>query len=82
MAPFWWAGKPGMLHLWRSKPGPESEALCGETARGWDTKPLDEHPLVADGSYGSLREWLRLYALCDECREEARRRYYPEEVTA
>lgn len=82
MAPHWWAGEPGILHLWTREPHVDTPALCGEWARGWDTEPLDEHPMVADGSIESLREWLNLVAMCDECREEALRRYYPKEVTA
>lgn len=77
----WWAGRASTdLHLWTREPHVDTPALCGEWARGWDTKPLEEHPMVKDGSIESLREWLNLYAVCDECREEALKRYYSGEV--
>lgn len=75
MPPHWWAGKPGELHVWTREPHVDTPALCGEWARGWDTKPVDEHPLVVKGEIETLQEFMRLVAMCDECREEAAERY-------
>lgn len=75
MPPHWWAGEPGTIHVWTREPHVDTPALCGEWARGWDTNPVDEHPLVKDGTYGSLEEFMGLVAMCDECREAAKERY-------
>jgi len=72
---FWWAAKPGELHIWTREPHVDTPALCGEWAREWDTNPLAEHPMVKDGTKETLEEFIRLVAVCDECRETARERY-------
>lgn len=76
----WWAAEPGELHIWTREPHVDTPALCGEWAKGWDTKPLEEHPMVKDGSYETLRDFLNLLVVCDECREEALKRYYSGKV--
>lgn len=72
----YWGAEPGMLHLWNREPHADTPALCGEWARGWDVKPIEEHPLVEDGTMETLEEFIKLVVMCDECREAARERYF------